>query len=430
MRYRTTEVDINKNVYISESYKQYDSNVRYSILLKEDGKDVDLEGCMITAFFKTKSGKIYNKNCTFDKNVVSVILDNNILGESGYVDVEFNIIKDEEIVTTFNIMFEVEKSIDRNGVIIENPQWDILNDIKFIKDSIEIFEPYVLPIANPTVLGGVKVGKGLSIDSNGFLSTIIDRISWSIITDKPTEFNPSQHEHKMDEIADLYIPNVEDVLNSTNTNNSLSANQGRVLSDKISVLQSDSHIHSNKTLLDGITQSKMDEWDNKSNFSGSYNDLTNKPTRLSEFINDGDYTTKTYVDNVITNYQTRIDNTLETTSKEIPSAINEVKALVDDKSDFNGDYNSLANKPTIPTKTSELTNDSTFTTKKYVDDEIVKAVTGGAIDLSDYQTKTDNNLTTTSKEVTGAINELKILIDNTDKISDSELNNLINRLFN
>ena len=39
-------------------------------------------------------------------------------------------------------------------------------------------------------------------------------------------------------------------------------------------------------------------------------------------------------------------------------------------SNFDGDYNSLANKPTIPTKTSDLTNDSDFTTKTYVDEQI------------------------------------------------------------
>lgn len=37
------------------------------------------------------------------------------------------------------------------------------------------------------------------------------------------------------------------------------------------------HSHSNKIILDGITSAKIIEWNNKSTFSGSYNDLTNKP---------------------------------------------------------------------------------------------------------------------------------------------------------
>lgn len=38
------------------------------------------------------------------------------------------------------------------------------------------------------------------------------------------------------------------------------------------------------------------------------------------------------------------------------------------------DYNELTNKPTIPTKTSDLTNDSDFTTNAYVDNAISTAI--------------------------------------------------------
>ena len=38
------------------------------------------------------------------------------------------------------------------------------------------------------------------------------------------------------------------------------------------------HSHSNKTVLDEITSAKITEWNNKSTFSGSYNDLIDKPS--------------------------------------------------------------------------------------------------------------------------------------------------------
>lgn len=41
--------------------------------------------------------------------------------------------------------------------------------------------------------------------------------------------------------------------------------------------KSELHSHNNKSVLDGITSNKIVEWDNKSVFSGNYNDLTNKP---------------------------------------------------------------------------------------------------------------------------------------------------------
>ena len=89
-----------------------------------------------------------------------------------------------------------------------------------------------------------------------------------------------------------------------------------------------------------------------------------------------------------------------------------------------GSYTDLSNKPTIPTKTSDLTNDSGFITSAQVptiDDSVIaldkvwsssktsfelgnKANTSA---LSSYQPKTDNTLSTTSKTVVGAINELK-----------------------
>lgn len=52
----------------------------------------------------------------------------------------------------------------------------------------------------------------------------------------------------------------------------------------------DGHAHSNLSTLDKVTESKLREWDNKSNFSGNYNDLTNKPTDLA---------TQTYVNQKI-----------------------------------------------------------------------------------------------------------------------------------
>ena len=45
--------------------------------------------------------------------------------------------------------------------------------------------------------------------------------------------------------------------------------------------KTDLHSHTNKTILDNITADKVTSWDNKSNFSGNYNDLTNKPEGLA-----------------------------------------------------------------------------------------------------------------------------------------------------
>lgn len=49
--------------------------------------------------------------------------------------------------------------------------------------------------------------------------------------------------------------------------------------------KTDLHSHENKTVLDGITEEKVTYWDNKSEFSGSYNDLNDKPTIDAELSN-------------------------------------------------------------------------------------------------------------------------------------------------
>ena len=89
-----------------------------------------------------------------------------------------------------------------------------------------------------------------------------------------------------------------------------------------------------------------------------------------------------------------------------------------------GSYTDLSNKPNIPTKTSDLQNDSGFITSAQVptiDDNAVDqtkiwssykvsnelSIKANTSALADYQPKTDNTLATTDKTVVGAINELK-----------------------
>lgn len=67
----------------------------------------------------------------------------------------------------------------------------------------------------------------------------------------------------------------------------------------------DGHTHSNLSTLHKVTESKLREWDNKSNFSGNYNDLTNKPTDLA---------TESYVNQEIEKTNTRIEELFQSVS--------------------------------------------------------------------------------------------------------------------
>ena len=83
----------------------------------------------------------------------------------------------------------------------------------------------------------------------------------------------------------------------------------------------------------------------------------------------------------------------------------------------------LPNYPSVPTKTSDLTNDSTFVTNSELQEAIANISSGGSIDLSSYQPITDLSLQTTSKTVPGAINEINSSLNN--KVETSDLGDAI-----
>ena len=94
---------------------------------------------------------------------------------------------------------------------------------------------------------------------------------------------------------------------------------------------------------------------------------------------------------------------------------------------FDGDYNNLSNKPDIPTKTSDLSNDSGFVTNSYHDSTKVDKVSGKSLiedtkiaklnEIEEQANKTIINNTTSSTSTTEALSanmgkELQDEIDN------------------
>ena len=56
------------------------------------------------------------------------------------------------------------------------------------------------------------------------------------------------------------------------------------LKEKVNAAAEGNHSHSNKSVLDGITAAKVSAWDGKSDFSGNYNDLSNKPNIPEAYV--------------------------------------------------------------------------------------------------------------------------------------------------
>ena len=184
----------------------------------------------------------------------------------------------------------------------------------------------------------------------------------------------------------------------------------------------DGHTHSNLSTLNKVTESKLREWDNKSNFSGNYNDLTNKPTiptvdvtkvyvdsevskKADKTHSHSEYATPSYVQEKIAEASLsggEVDLSAYATKAELNTKAdkshthNELhlhsnKTVLDgitsskvnewnNKSTFNGDYNSLTNKPVIPSTEG-------LATESYVQAKIAEAsLSGGDVDLSGYAT--------------------------------------------
>ena len=91
----------------------------------------------------------------------------------------------------------------------------------------------------------------------------------------------ASHTHSYNNLTDKpTIPSTSNLATKKELTNGLA-----VKADKTEL-----HSHSNKTVLDEITSSKVTEWNNKSTFDGNYNSLTNKPTIPTVDV------TKSYVD--------------------------------------------------------------------------------------------------------------------------------------
>ena len=164
-----------------------------------------------------------------------------------------------------------------------------------------------------------------------------------------------------------------------------------------------------------ITESQISDL---SHFSGSYTDLTNKPTiptNNNELTNGAGYITASSTDTLtnksgnvsqFTNdagYKTSVTESDVTAHQ---AALSITESQISDLSHFSGSYNDLTNKPTIPTNNNELTNgagyitDYTVTQSDVTAHQAALAVTESQItDLQNYIT--DANITIVGDDSTG-----------------------------
>lgn len=221
--------------------------------------------------------------------------------------------------------------------------------------------------------------------------------------------------------SDSSITNVSELINDA----------GYITEDDIATLASTEWVEQqgfltsesefNASPAKSISLNDIETWNSKSTFSGSYNDLTNKPTipDTSAFATPTDVInavaeSKLYTDGAISDLVASAPETLDTL-KELADAIGSNSSIIGTLNDAIGNK---ADKSEIPSLEG-------FATENYVAQKISEAQLGGGDgegpDLSGYVTKSEIEGFITSDDLPSNVSSLT---NDAGYITESALNNL------
>lgn len=344
-----------------------------------------------------------------------------LTNDSGYVI-------DANYVHTDNNFTNVLKTqIGTNKTNIDNHIVDTSNPHKVTKEQVGLSNVDNVKqwseSNHPTTLGGYGITDGVN-------STQLEDLSDRVDTN---ESDIKSIQTEVGNIKTNYVPNTRTINGKALSNNiTLDANDVSALSSDItyvsSVDGSSGAVTTNavkyveQTLTEAQkTQVRTNIGAGTSSFDGDYNSLTNKPTI--------DTTLSTTSKNAVENQAVAIELNKKYDANNQPSypvtsvdgdlgdvILSDVKyiqqTLTDEQkiqarqnigagtSSFSGDYEDLSNKPNIPAKTSDLTNDSGFITQS---DIAVKSVNGktGAVNLTATDVNALPNQAATTTELGG-----------------------------
>lgn len=188
-------------------------------------------------------------------------------------------------------------------------------------------------------------------------------------------------------------------------------------------IQADSHIHLNKDVLDKITEKDIANWNSKSNFDGSYKSLTDKPTIPSI---EG-LASEEYVNEAIENLQ--LPSNLATI-EDIPTKLSELEndssyitdIELEEELDNKGyltehqDLSEYAKTKDIPTKVSELENDSDYAMLSQIHQHENKDILDG---ITSSQIEKWDNYEEFDRDYNSLINKPYIPQSTNDLVNDS-----------
>ena len=137
MRDRIITLDMDSDIYKSLKYKQYDNNNILQIKIMNNDKYMYLDSYTALAFFKLPSGIIIQQTCEIENDIITMVINNNILSEKGRVSVDLTLSDGEETVTSFTFYLIVEETINREESVVVQEGWDLAKEISNVYKYVD-----------------------------------------------------------------------------------------------------------------------------------------------------------------------------------------------------------------------------------------------------------------------------------------------------
>ena len=334
-----------------------------------------LQPLTATLFIETPLGVDSIESANIEDNAVTFYLTSNQTQHIGTSTMQIKLTDDDGCqITLPSFTFEVQKNIYDNavhvsGILLADENGNVLSDENGNTINATATTESSKQIKDFSLKTGVSGQEDILVQDNG----VTKRIKSNELIDTVDLTGYATETYVQNKIAEASLSGGEVDLSGYATKDELSTK-----ADKTEL-----HSHSNKTVLDGITSAKVTEWNNKSTFDGNYNSLTNKPTIPTVDVN------KNYVDTQLAKKANTSDiPSLNgyATETYVQNKIAEA-SLSGGEVDLSGyatkdELSTKADKSTIPTKVSQLTNDKGYLTshqdisgkadKTYVDTELAK----------------------------------------------------------
>ena len=364
-------------------FDEFDKNTSdFFVQINRQGKEVDISNAIPTLLVLKPSGTAVSQILNVKDNLIYGNLENSLKNEVGTYIAKLMLVEGDKKTFISNISYEVTENallgkIDND--ILEDERYPVLVQLMERLSNIELQEQTRIDNENSRVEAEqnreqtfqnlqdeVKdlLDKGLDLSrlaTKEELNELSEELEihthneYATKEEIPTKISELENDKKyLTKIPSEYVTETE-----LNQKGYLTEHQD--ISGKAD--KTELHNHTNKTVLDGITSAKITSWDNKSTFSGSYNDLTNKPTIPSIVGLASETYVNEYVENAI---------------KDIPK----------EEIDLSG----YATKDEVPTKVSQLTNDKGYLTEHQDISNKVDKVSGKGLSTNDYTTSEKNKL--------------------------------------